>query len=404
MRRLDQLNLAPAERDEIAARAMAAAQAAGLRSVVVVGSANIAYLTGGVIFPYLDQQVIHPVALHVDFASGRRRIFCTADVARVPPDCGWRDEVTVYPLTEDTPEASLARVLGAAVQGDSNGAATVGFDAGVMTGALHRALAARLPSHDLVPADGFLRDLRLVKTDAEVRMLEIAARIGDRAYISALNHAEGAALDRLSFPIWEYGERFRVHVGEFEGSAVGTLAIMPGERAKSLQSRTGTREVFADQTYVRIEYSMSNRGYWLVGSRTAFAGRPGADARRAYADNVRLRSVALASLKAGTRACDVFDAVRRSSEAMGIPFWEAGEVGHGVGASEREAPFLSPFDETVLRPNMVLAVGVYTYGPGGELICNRDVYLVTDGEPELLSWYKDWSDLYAIHGTSARHG
>ena len=105
-----------------------------------------------------------------------------------------------------------------------------------MSGSLHRALVDSMPEQSLAPVDAFLRDLRLIKTEAEIRMLEIAARIGDRGYISALNHAEGAALDWLSFPLWEYGERFRVHVGEFEGSSVGNLAVMQGARAET--SRT----------------------------------------------------------------------------------------------------------------------------------------------------------------------
>jgi Xaa-Pro aminopeptidase len=404
MGRLDQLSLAPHERDEIFTKAQAAAASADIRSLVVVGSSNIAYLTGGVVFPYLDQQVVHPVAVHVNFETGRRMLFCTADVADVPGDCGWSGEVTTYALTDDTPERSLAHVLAAALQGDGNDASTIGFDALSMSGALHRALGDKLPAHAFVPADAFIQSLRLIKTGAEIRMLEIAARIGDRGYISALNHAEGAALDALSFPLWEYGERFRVHVGEFEGSGVGTLSVMQGDRANAVQSRTGTREVFIDQSYLRLEYSMSNRGYWISGSRTAYVGKPGPREKKAYADNLRLREVALEHLRPGQPARAVFEAVRQASRAMSVPFWEAAEIGHGVGTSEREAPYLCPTDETVLEADMVVVLGVYTYGENGELICNRDVYRITDTDPELMSWYKDWNYLYSIHGTSARHG
>ena len=404
MAKLDQLSLAPHERSELFEKAREAALAEGLRSLVVTGAPNITYLTGGVVFPYLDQQVVHPVALHVSFGTGRSTIFCTADLAEIAPDCGWSGEVVCYALTEETPERSLALALATAIRRDGNEATAVGFDASHMSGAIHRALSEQLPVNGLVPADPLLEGLRLIKTGAEIRLLQIAARIGDRGYISALNHAEGAALDRLSFPLWEYGERFRVHVGEFEGSSVGTLAVMQGARARDLQNRTGTREIFVDQSYLRLEYSMSNRGYWISGSRTAYVGKPGPAAKKAYADNLALRAVALRHLRAGNRACDVHAAVREASAAMAIPFWAEAELGHGVGTSEREAPYLAPHDSTVLMPDMVVTLGVYTYGNDGELICNRDVYRITSDGAELLSWYKDWSYLYSIHGTSARHG
>ena len=404
MSRLDQLSLSAHERTELFNKANNAAAAAGIRSLIVVGAQNISYLTGGVVFPYLDQQMIHPVALHINFVTGRSSIVCTSDLLDIPQDCGWSREVVTYELIKDTPERSLARALSAVVQQDGNEAVPVGFDAAHMSGSLHRALVDSMPEQSLAPVDAFLRDLRLIKTEAEIRMLEIAARIGDRGYISALNHAEGAALDRLSFPLWEYGERFRVHVGEFEGSSVGNLAVMQGARARELQNRTDPREVFHDQSYLRIEYSMSNRGYWNSGSRTAYVGKPSAAARKSYSDNLALRTVALRSLKAGNRACDVFAAVREASVSMDIPFWEVAELGHGVGTSEREAPFIAPHDTTILRPNMVLTLGVYTYGEGHEPGANRDLYRITETGPELLSWYKDWNYLYSIHGTSARHG
>ena len=93
-----------------------------------------------------------------------------------------------------------------------------------------------------------------------------------------------------------------------------------------------------------------------------------------------------------------------ASAEYDIPFWQDIDLGHGVGTSEREAPYLAPYDDTKLSPGMVIALGIYTYGPNEELICNKDVYLVTGGEPKLLNWYKNWDDLYVLYGTSARHG
>lgn len=402
MARLDQLTLTATERAELTLRQRGALIDAGYDAFIAVGSANIVYLSG-VVFPYLDQEMIHPVALFRDFVNDRHVILCTFDVAGVPVDCGWDGEVVIYELTAPTPQRSLAQALVRIMI--ETPVARIGFDDGHMKGGLHDALAAALPvGIDLVPGGKVLSEMRMIKTPAEVRVLEATARIGDRGVISALNHAEGAAMDRLSFPMWEFGERLRVHVGEFDGSGTGNLSMLQGKRATKLYSRTGVRETFNPSEFLRMEYSCHNHGYWISGTRTVYNDRPHQGAREAYADNLALRTMALSELTAGRRACDVYDAVARESARTGIRFWDAAEVGFGVGTAEREAPYLVPWDKTVLRAGMVVTVGVYTYGTEGELICNRDVYAVTEGQPELLSWYKHWSYLYSLHGTSARHG
>jgi Xaa-Pro aminopeptidase len=142
----------------------------------------------------------------------------------------------------------------------------------------------------------------------------------------------------------------------------------------------------------------------MSGARTVSTGKPRPAQRRAWAANRRLRAAGLAALRPGSRACDVFAAVAAESAAGDIPFWEAAGVGHGVGTSEHEAPHLAPFDTTPLAPGMVVALAVYSFGPEGELICDKDVFHITAEGPELLTWYKDYSDLYALFGTSARHG
>src|SRR6478735_6679922 len=167
MSRLDQLSLSNQERAELLNKANAAAAAAGIRSLIVVGAQNIAYLTGGVVFPYLDQQMVHPVALQINFVTGRSSIVCTSDLRDIPQDCGWSGEVVTYELIKDTPERSLAAALSAVMQQDGNEAVPVGFDASHMNGSLHRALMDSMPEQSLVPADAFLRDLRIIKTGAE---------------------------------------------------------------------------------------------------------------------------------------------------------------------------------------------------------------------------------------------
>jgi Xaa-Pro aminopeptidase len=404
MGRMNQTCFTKDEKNELERKVQAQFNSKKIDSIITVGSSNITYLSGGMVFPYIDQALVHPVALYICFKTNRRILACTFDLSDIPAQLGWEGETLIYELTEATPEKSLAVALSRLISDEDLSGNMIGADYEAMTGGQLDAFKEALPGRMWTSVDAILRDLRLIKTSAEVRLLEIAGRMGDRGFISAVNHAEGTVLDTLSYPMWEYAERFRVHVGEFGGSGVGNLSVLRGERGRDLYSATGTRETFNADEFIRMEYSVHNYGYWTTGARTVYVGYPESPAEKAWSDNLILRKAAIHSLKAGKMASDVYTAVTAASEKTGIGFWHATDVGHGLGASEREAPFLAPYDHTELAPGMVIVVAVYTYAIDQALIGNKDVYLVTEEEPKLLTWYKNWDDLYALHGTSARHG
>lgn len=395
---MNDVSFSEQEKEELAKKICGKLSEGEIGKVLVFGSSNITYLTCGVVFPYMDQKIVHPVALYMCLETGRRILICTFDLCDIPKQMNWEGEVLIYALTERTPELSLAAALGSHIEGQ------IGIDESYTTNAQLKALEEYSPDSNFINVDETIDKLKLQKTDAEIRLLEIACRMGDRGFVSALNHTEGAALDALSYPVWEYAERFRVHAGEFGGSGVGNMSVLQGKAARDLFGPCSPRAVFNDGEFIRLEYSMHNHGYWITGSRTVYVGESNEAVQLAYKDNQKMKKAAFEKLVVGNFASDVYAAVSTASEKYNIPFWQDIELGHGVGTSEREAPFIAPYDQTILSAGMVVSIGVYTYGPEEEMICNRDVYLLTEDGPVLLTWYKNFDDLYVMFGTSARHG
>ncbi len=398
MSRMNDISFSAAERKSLEKQIMTRLMAEGYDNVLVFGSSNITYLSCGLVFPYLDQKVVHQVAYYMSIKTGQRVLFCTSELADIPDQLNWDGEVVVYALSEKTPELSLASVISKYL-GEQ-----VAIDENYTTNVQLKALQLISQNTQYIGLDDTLNALKRIKTDAEVRLLEIACRMGDRGFVSALNHTEGAALDTLSYPLWEYAERFRVHAGEFGGSGVGNISVLKGETSRVLYGFCPPRATFTEGEFVRLEYSLHNHGYWISGSRTVYVGNPDNQAISAYKKNQTLKNAARDALIIGNLASDVYATVQQKSLEMGIPFWKDIEIGHGVGTSEREGPFLAPYDKSKLQENMVICLGVYTYGPNKELICDRDVFQLTASGPKLLTWYKTYDQLYAMFGTSARHG
>jgi Xaa-Pro aminopeptidase len=155
---------------------------------------------------------------------------------------------------------------------------------------------------------------------------------------------------------------------------------------------------------LRYDLTTEFEGYWGLGGRTVFIGTAPREVKEAYGRNLTLKAAAVDKLRAGVSCQDLFAHVKQVADDLSIPFLESAGVGHGLGAGEREAPFLNPHDATLLASGMVIALDVYTYGPALERIHSVDTYLIEKDGRRLLSGYRNWDRLYQIVGVTARHG
>jgi Xaa-Pro aminopeptidase len=233
-----------------------------------------------------------------------------------------------------------------------------------------------------------------------VALLERAAIQADRGLIGALNHLEGT-VGGPEYTLAEFAERVRVHIIEFGCSGIGHLATMQG--ADTRQYYAPASGMFLPGNLVRVDFSSHYLGYWCTAGRMIVIGEPTEAQVQTYRDNHILKDAAVEFLRPGKQCNQVFDSVKRVAENKGIEFWEDAGLGHGVGVSEREAPYLIGADTTVLEPGMVIALDIYTFGPEQELIHSKDTYEITENGPRLISRFRNWERLYAVTGFRGTH-
>ena len=80
-----------------------------------------------------------------------------------------------------------------------------------------------------------------------------------------------------------------------------------------------------------------------------------------------------------------------------------GSLGHGVGMSEHEKPFLTADNDEVLKPNMVIALDIKTIGSVNEMIHSIDIYQLTRDGNVKLSDFREWNSMYLINGMRSTH-
>jgi Xaa-Pro aminopeptidase len=123
----------------------------------------------------------------------------------------------------------------------------------------------------------------------------------------------------------------------------------------------------------------------------------------AYRLNMELKAATCESLKPGRRCDDIFREITARADRSRVALRGELGIGHGVGVSEREGPYLQAGDSTALESGMVVAVEVNTDGPRGEVIRSKDIYEIRSDGPRLLSWYRNWDRLYHVFGYRSAH-
>jgi Xaa-Pro dipeptidase len=370
----------------------------GLDAVMAVGVDNFHYLTRTVL-PFAENYPDRRAAVILP-RDGKGVVLCPVDWSEAVRDQGWGGEIRTYDENDGVSPLAFVEALKRILDEKDLSKSKIGLDLTRVTKGLMDVLRSELPGNEWVGADTLYRGLRIVKTPYEVALIETACQYLDRGIIHALNHLEGT-VENPGYTVAEFTERTRVHAFEDGISGVGHMSTTLASDASLFY--VPQRGVFRVGIPFKADFTGHYKGYWADSGRMAYTGKTPVEYAKAYEDNMTLKKEAVKSLRPGVRCSEVHDRVKALAKKGGIPLWGDVGIGHGVGASHHEPPYLTPGDNTELEPGMVVAVDVLTIGPGKELIHSKDIYVVEEEGSRLLSWYRNWDRFYEVTGFRAAH-
>ncbi len=224
---------------------------------------------------------------------------------------------------------------------------------------------------------GILRQLRMVKSEAEVAKIETACSIAGRAFARVPEIAgEGVPLD-------EVFRRFQMLCLEEGADWVPYLAggAEQGGYADVISPASGVPLALGD--VLMLDTGLVWDGYFCDFDRNWSIGRPRPDVANAHARLIEASDAAFEIARPGATAADLFHAMNTvlTEDAEGT---DAGRLGHGLGMSLTEWPSLIPTDNTVLEPGMVLTLepGIAV---GDKILVHEENIVITDSTPRFIS-------------------
>jgi len=222
---------------------------------------------------------------------------------------------------------------------------------------------------------GIVAALRGVKSEAEIAKIAESCAIAGRAFDRV---AEIAA---PGIPLSRVFRDFQRLLLEEGADWVPYLAGGAGAQGYADVISPADDTPLAAGDVLMLDTGAVHDGYFCDFDRNFAIGHASSALADAHARLIEATQAGLTAARPGARACDVW----RAMAAVTGAGEGAGRLGHGLGMQLTEGLSLTPQDETVLCPGMVITLepGVET-APGRIMVHEEDI-VITEAAPRALS-------------------
>ena len=350
-------------------------------ALVVSDSGRTRYLTG--YQRYFTATHVAPVHAVVLTQSGGPYLLIPRHIAPGPGEYQ-AAKLIALPFGEAARIDAIVRLL----REDGAWEGRVAFELGFL-GSLHvDRLRRALPTAELVEAEPIFQVATSIKFPDEITHIRAAARLVDVGVAAAIDACRPGASE---LEVAAHASAAMLHGGaEF----INHMTVRTGPHAFANYPVPTARRL-RDGDCVQIDIGCIVGGYVSDINRTVIIGKARPDQVRLLEVGQAMLEAGIAAVRPGVGAAAIWHATFAVAERAGmadlviLPF-----VGHGIGLSLHELPFINAAATTVLEEGMVFALepGVYA----AEIGCSRpeDMILVTADGAERLTLYPRDADLH----------
>ncbi len=234
-----------------------------------------------------------------------------------------------------------------------------------------QALQGLLPGRRFAGDGGLTRDLRMVKSGAEIERIRAACAVADRAF-ARVPEIAGAGV-----PLAQVFRDFQVLCLQEGADWVPYLAGGAGPGGYGDVISPATAAPLAAGDVLMLDTGVIRDGYFCDFDRNFSVGPPAPEIAAAHARLIEATAAGLDAARPGATAADLFHAMDR---VLTGGRGGTGRLGHGLGMQLTEPPSLHPADHTALAAGMVLTLEpVVQLAPDRIMVHEENIVLREDG-------------------------
>ncbi|HZF15911.1 MAG TPA: Xaa-Pro peptidase family protein [Steroidobacteraceae bacterium] len=235
---------------------------------------------------------------------------------------------------------------------------------------------------DVVSGEDLVRACRMIKSPAELALLQVANNVT----LAAIRHVHGQVEAGMQWP-----DILRLQVAATEalgGTHEFTLVLL--NEASAFPHGSEKPQVVGKGSVILIDTGCSVHGYLSDISRTWVFGEPSARQREVWNTVKRGQEIAQETAKIGVPVGAIDKAVRAYYEGRG---WSKNyrlpgtphRTGHGIGMDVHEPPYLVRNDTTPLAAGMCFSDEPGIYIPGEFGVRMEDCWYMTEAGPKFFT-------------------
>jgi Xaa-Pro aminopeptidase len=234
-------------------------------------------------------------------------------------------------------------------------------------------LVQRLPNVQWVDAEKLYWDLRMRKTPEEIAALTKIGKIAERTHHVAFGQLRPGMKEK------DLEKMVMEELYAAGADRVMKIIIGSGERS-GFPNCLATDRVIGEGDLIRMDILAISDNYLSDCARTAVVGPPSDEYKAYWQKMVDTHKATLEMVKPGVHTDDIYRVYCTKFEEYGLPI--ANFLGHGLGLTTHEYPYIGIHGGAVLEENMVLCMEPFWFGAEAgmgfqledEIVITRDGY------------------------------
>lgn len=227
---------------------------------------------------------------------------------------------------------------------------------------------------DIILLDDEIAELRMIKDDQEIKLIQKAASLGDEIYSKVLDQIMVGMTEYEISALLQY---YAISSGG-EGMSFNTI-VCSGPRTALPHGRPTNRQIGLHEP-IMMDFGVQLNHYESDMTRICFLGEPDPAILKIYNVVKEAQQAGINAIRSGVAGHEVDEAARKIISDAGYGKYFVHGLGHGIGVdNSTEWPILNGKSVTILQENMVMSCepGIYIPGIGGIRI--EDMVQIKDG-------------------------
>ncbi|MBI4038011.1 aminopeptidase P family protein [Candidatus Curtissbacteria bacterium] len=254
----------------------------------------------------------------------------------------------------------------------------VGFEQDNLKYSEYQELKKLLTRSLLVPYENFIENLRIKKTAEEIKNIERAQIISQKAFGQLLKTIKTVQTET------EIAEKLEKIIKSLGGQGLSFETIVAvGRNSAKPHHLTGNKKLETGNTLL-VDFGAKHNNYCADITRTIFIGKPKDEQINIYKLVEKAQKKAIDAITHGFSAQKAHDTAHSVFEAAKLHDNFLHGLGHGIGLEVHEAPHLRASSYHVLEENMVFSIEPGLYFPSWGGVRIEDLVVIKNGRAKML--------------------